>query len=437
MTAAPGVGPLSAGQSEILRRALAREGGSDVSPGELYAVEVAADSVVLTERSTGSRRTLPVQGVRPLDATVSDRGDVAILADAPDGQGRLVGRLQPDGTFQQVGRSYGASSPELSADGSRLTWLSLYDVEEVGPNGPRHLGKVPYTADRSAFLEDGRLLVRSDRDPWATGHKVPYYWLVDPAGGVQALDDVPTAESLGVPVRDKLQAVHGRLFEGATPEQCRDLADLFGYRTPSYRALTPRRDKTVFWVEPGADGQAFGLYRMVPGKGSPQAALSPADAAAVGSKRVSQAEWQPGFRRVAVAYEGPFRKAAVVDFEGGSRLLPGELAEGGTRAPLWWSPDGRWLAVELAEGDRRAVHLYDVEADALYPVVPDGRVEGWKDGNLAVTVDGVRRVILPGPLDVSRGREYVLGPKPEDAGSIEVGEGEVQVGDVRLPVRRP
>lgn len=426
--------PLTAGQSALLRRAMERPPGADLSPGGRYAVEVSADTVVLTDTSTGATQRLPVEKVQA--ATVSDRGDLAVVTASPDGQGNVVGRLAADGSVQVVDRGFGASSPELSSDGTRLTWLSLYDVKEAGPDGPRVLGKVHYTGDRSEFLEDGRLLVRSDRDVWSTGQALPHYWLIDAAGAATPLQDVPAAEALGVPVRETLVGIHGRLFDGATRAQCERLADDFGYRLPSFRGQTRERDRAIFFVPPGSDGQAFGLQRIEPGGRGPAAALSEADAAVVGSRGVTHSEWQPGNRRVAVTFDGHPRRAAIVDFEGGSRLLPGELATGGTRAPLWWSPDGKWLAVELREGERTAVHLYDVEADAQFPALPEARVQGWKDGSLEVEVGGVRRLLVPGPMDVARGREYVLGPKPEDAGEIQVGEGEVQVGEIRLPVQQ-
>lgn len=425
--------PLTAGQSALLRRAMERPESADLSPGGRFAVEVAADTVVLTDTSTGATRSLPVS--RVLAATVSDRGDLAVVTASPDGQGNLVGRLAADGTLQVVDQGHGASSPELSSDGSRLTWLSLYDVKEAGPDGPRVLGKVQYTGDRSEFLEDGRLLVRSDRDVWSTGKELPHYWLFDGAGAVTPLQDVAVAETLGVPVRETLVGIHGRLFDGATRRQCEEMADAFGYRLPVYRGQTPTRDRAIFFVPPGQDGEAFGLHRIEPGGRGPSAALSAADAAVVGRRAVTHSEWQPGNRRVAVTFDGFPRRAAVVDFDGGSRLLPGELASGGTRAPLWWSPEGRWLAVELREGERTAVHLYDVEADALFPVLPNARVEGWKDGRLEVQVDGATRLVVPGPMDAERGREYVLGPRPEEAGEIQVREGEVQVGEIRLPVK--
>lgn len=427
------VNPLTAAQSALLRRAMERPESADLSPGGRFAVEVATDSVVLTDTATGATKSLPVGGVTA--ATVSDRGDVAVVTASPDGQGNLVARLDAEGRLQVVDRGYGASSPELSADGSRLSWISHYDVKEAGPDGPRVLGRVQYIADRSEFLQDGRLLVRSDRDVWSTGTELPHYWLFDPAGAVTPLQDVAVAESLGTPVREALVGIHGKLFDGATRQQCESMADGFGYRLPNFRGQSPRRDRAVFNVPAGPDGEAFGLHLIEPGGRGPAAALSAADAAQVGRRSVTHTEWQPGERRVAVAFDGFPRRAAVVDFEGSSRLLPGELASGGTRAPLWWSPDGRWLAVEFREGERTAVHLYDVEADAMFPVLPDARVKGWKNGNLEVEVDGARRLVVPGPMDVSRGREYVLGPKPEDAGAIEVRNGEVQVGDIRLPVQ--
>ena len=139
---------------------------------------------------------------------------------------------------------------------------------------------------------------------------------------------------------------------------------------------------------------------------------------------------------MAVTFGGFPARVVLVDIEGGSRLVAGDLAKSGTRAPLWWSPDGKWLAVEVQEGDRTAVHLVDLEAEAQYPLLPDARVQGWREGLLEVVVDGVTRLEPPGKPSAERAREYALGRKPEEAGEIREGDGQVQVGDVSLPVRR-
>lgn len=245
------------------------------------------------------------------------------------------------------------------------------------------------------------------------------------------------AEGFGAPVRQPLEGVFGKLFEGASPEQCRQAVDLFGYRTPGFRGQSPSHQRTLFWSPPGDAGEPFGLHRIHSGHGPIQPALSPAMAQQVGSRKVNRVEWQPGEQCAAVAFSGPGGRVAVVDFHGSAHLLVGEPAGGDRRDSISWSPDGRWLALEMREGERIAVHLYDVEAMTLHPLVPEGQIQGWKDGQLQVLVDGKLQSLVPGPLDADRGRDYILGGRPQSAGRIEAGQEDVLIGGVRLPVRKP
>ncbi len=436
MSTSSGMSPLGANQGDYARRSMALERGQDLSPGQTWSAKVEGDSVVLTETATEKKRTVPVQGMRPVDVSVSDRGDLALVADPGDGKGQVVGRLEPDGTFRQVARGHGASKPELSADGSRLTWLSLFDVFEAGPNGPVKLASMDSTLDDCQFQQDGSLVVRGDKDPWGTGFPVPHYLVVDPQGTARRVQDVAEAEQFGAPVRQPLEGVFGKLFEGATPEQCGQAVDLFGYRTPGFRSQSPSRQRTLFWVPPGDSTEAFGLHRIHSGQGPIQPALSPAMAQQVGNRKVSRVEWQPGEQCAAVAFSGPGGRLAVVDFHGSAHLLAGEPVGGDQRNSISWSPDGRWLALEMREGERIAVHLYDVEAMTLHPLVPEGEIQGWKDGKLQVKVGDAVQSLVPGPLDQQRGRDYILGGKPQPGGKIETGQDDVLIGGVRLPVRK-
>jgi hypothetical protein len=431
-----GMGPLGNNPADALRRSLSLPRGSDLSPGEAFAAELEGDSVVLTEVATGTRRAVPVQGIRPLDVTVSDRGDLAVVGDPGDGRGQVVGRLDGDGTFHQVARGHGACSPELSADGSQLTWLTSFEVHQAGPDGPVQLASLENPAGSSQFDAAGRLVVRSDKDPWGTGFPVPHYTVVDAQGAVQRIRDVAAAEAFGAPVRAPLEGVFGKLFEGATPQQAARSVDLFGYRTPSFRGQSPSRQRTVFWVPPGEPGQAFGLYRIHSGQSGPEPALSPGMAEALGSRQVSRAEWQPGERRAAVLFGGFGGRVAVVDFQGAAHLLVGEPAGSDRPQAISWSPDGRWLALEMKEGDHLAVHLYDPEAMRSWPLVPQGEIQGWKEGRLQVRVDGKVQDLVPGPLDLERGRDYLTGGKASPPGRIESDSEGVIIGGVRLPVRK-
>lgn len=436
MSTSTGMGPLGGNSADSVRRSMSLPRGSDLSPGETFSAELEGDSVVLTELEGGARRSVPISGMRPLDVTVSDRGDLAIVADPGDGRGQVVGRLEQDGTFHQVARSHGASSPELSADGSQLTWLSPFEVQKAGPDGPVKLASLENPGDSSQFDAAGRLVVRSDKDPWGTGFKVPHYTVVDAQGAVQKIQDVAAAEEFGAPVRAPLEGVFGKLFKGATPQQAAQAVDLFGYRTPAFRGQSPSRDRTVFWVPPGGPGEAFGLYRIHSGQSGPEPALSPSMAEALGSRKVSRAEWQPGERRAAVLFGGFGGRLAVVDFQGSAHLLAGEPAGGDRPKAISWSPDGRWLALEMKEGERLAVHLYDPEAMRSWPLVSQGEIQGWKDGRLQVLVDGRIQELTPGPLDLERGRDYLTGGRTNPPGRIESGPEGVKIGGVRLPVRK-
>lgn len=396
----------------MLRRALDAPG--DLSPEGRFTAEISEDRVLLTDSLSGRRREIPTAG-RPAAVTVSDTGLAAWVTPAPDGQGQVLSALQADGTVREVERGFGLGSPELSSDGTRLTWLHLYDVKEEGGV----LARMPFTADRSEFLPDGRLLVECDRDPWSTGTKVPHYWVVDGQGTLQALEDVAEAGSLGTPVREDLAEAHRALFPGATREQGQEMVDRFGYRTPRYRGLSKSKERAVFWTPSDSHGRGSGIFLLEAGRGG----VRPVDGS---TKPVHGSEWAPGEEHVAVAIEGG--RVVVAGFDGRSRSLSGQVASA-SRAPLYWSPDGRWLAVEMGKD----VHLYDTREDAQYPAVADARIRGWREGLLEVEVAGATRLIPPGPLDVERGREYVLGPRPEDAGRIEVGDREIRVGEVSLP----
>lgn len=414
--------------------------GADLSPSGHYRVEVQEDSVVLTDARSGEIRRLPVKGATPVEATVSDRGDVAVVADKRDGQGALVGRLAEDGSLHVVERAHGISSPELSADGERLAWLSTFQVRGQDPDGsPRTLLALTERPDACEFLEDGRLLVRSDHNPWSLREKVPYYRLLDEAGQATFLDSVREAEELGMPVREPLLRLAEKLQPGSTPDQQAFMADTFGYRTPSVRVLSPGAERSVFWIPAGSAGEPFGLFRVEHGGAAPVPALEPAHAAALAGRAPAAWSFDPSGRRVALAFEGTPRRGVIVDFQGGSTLIPRELSgRDWGRAALHWSPDGRMLAMEVVQGDHPAVEVLDVETGGIYPVASRGEVVGWKDGMIEVRDPRGGTQLMPaGPLDAERAREYVIGKKPEPSGSIEERPGEVQVGEVKLPVRPP
>jgi hypothetical protein len=431
----PAAGPLNPGQIEHIRRSSTLPQGADLSPSQAFSVKVHGDSVVLTETATGDERAIPVRGMRLLDATVSDRGDVAVLGSTGDGQGQHVGRLEADGTFRLAEHAPGLASPELSADGSRLTWLSVREVREAFPDGPRTVAQLDHASHDSQFLDDGRILLRGSIDPWALRSGVPRYSVVGPDGSATTVQDVDAAEQFGLPVRSNLEKVYRRFAPGASSEQIQELVDTFGYRAPLSGVHSPSGEDGLFWISRGDSIQPFGLYRVRSGKGSPQAGLGPTDTARVGDGTILLAAFPPGERRAAVAFEGPEGWVAVSDFEGKSRLIQGLASADVDSNPLAWSPDGRLLALQIREGNRTGVQVYDIESDTLHPLVPEGRIQGWNGLNLEVVVDGSVQTLLPDSVDAQQLRDHVLGGRPQDAWTIQAGDGVVRIGGISLPVR--
>ncbi len=436
--------PISSQQASRLRQSMELGTGFDLSPGGDFSAAANTDRVDITDLKSGDKRSVRFENLTVRDVTVSDRGDVALIANVQGGPS-ILARVRPDGSLDEVTRASLCASPELSADGARLTWLGSGSVEEAGPSGVRTVANVPYPAEDCDSLEDGRLLVRTiDRVRPASGRafpeiELPCYHLVDPQGKVEALTDLATVEALDSRVRESLEAVQADRFPGISPQQCKELVDLFGYRIPQPLDRSPGGSQNLFWVDPGEGGQPFGLFKMEAGAGSPSPALSPADAAAVAGCRAGLVAWQPGESQAAVVLAGPWSRLAIVDIRGGSRLLqgiPSRPVDGDPSPTMAWSPDGRKLAVEMDVQGSRSIYVYDSETGDFFPASLAGRVKGWKDGQVEIREDDQVRLLAPVPLDREDSREFLVGEKATDAGEIRPGVGDVQIGEVRLPVRR-
>jgi len=261
-----------------------------------------------------------------------------------------------------------------------------------------------------------------------------------------------------------LQQEYARRFPGASSEQCAELASLFGDRFPRYHQTSPSGQKSLFWIPPGAPDQPFGLYRLDCGHGSPQPALdrecaqtllqpprslnpgerphprdrrTPSERAQATHRPVRHLAWQPGERRVALTYErGGFGDGTImVDFEGSSHLLPGRRTYDPGSLPTLWSPDGRWLA--LQSGDAGHVYFYDAETSQQLPQGYAGKIVRWKGINLEVQVGDDLRLVMFQKQSAHDAAGGLLGDgRQQEAGSVRSGRDEVQIGDVRLPIRR-
>ncbi len=439
--------PLNPDQVSRLRNAMGKGRGSDVSPGGKFSVEMGKqrEEVILTDLATGSARSLPL-GVAADEITVSDRGDVVVAYPELDRETYLanwcLGSLQPDGQVRPLPLSTqswkGARNPDISGDGSRLAYTDAADgsapsegyIYVDGPDG--HLrARFPEPVTGNEFLEDGRLLVQTERT-W-NSVRIPRYHLVDGAGNVAEVTDVATAEALGGQARVRLSEAYAAGLPGATAQQCRELVDQFGYRLPDH--IHSQGRSNLFWVPPGEDGQPFGLYRLEHGQGSAQPALSEADAAAVGRRPPDAVQWRPDQRGAALVFD---RRVAIVDFRRGSHLLPGAAGQAGKQgaANLQWSRDGRWLAVETArEGNIPGVDVYDTQTGDLTSVAPEGRLLGWNLGDVQVQVGSETRSVHIGDLSKDALRDELLGSQPGAARDIQVGQGEVRIGGISLARR--
>lgn len=262
-----------------------------------------------------------------------------------------------------------------------------------------------------------------------------------------------------------LQQEYARRFPQASVGQCAELAELFGGRFPTFHKNSPSGRKSIFWIPPGEPDQPFGLYRLDGGQGSPESALSaqdaralcqpprtlqpgqrphprdrrtPAERAQVTHRTIRHLAWQPDERRVALTYErGGFGDATIlVDFQGGSQVLPGLRTSGSTANPTLWSPDGRWLALQT--GSDPHVYFYDAETSQQQPRGYPGAIVGWKGLNLEVQVGDDLRVVMFQEQSARDAADGLLGDGRQDpVGPVQSGQDEVQIGRIRLPVRRP
>ncbi len=439
----PSVPPLNPDQVSRLRDSMGKGRGSDVSPGAKFSAEMGRqrDEVILTDLTTGSARSLPL-GVAADEITVSDRGDVVVAYPELDRETYLanyrLGSLQPDGQVRPLPLSTqswkGARNPEISGDGSRLAYTDAGDgaapsegyIYVDGPAG--HIrARFPERVTGNEFLEDGRLLVQTER-VW-NSVRIPSYHLVDDAGHVARVTDVATAEALGGQARARLTEAYAAGLPGATAQQCRELVDQFGYRLPD--PIHSQGRSHLFWVPRGEDGQPFGLYGLEHGQGSARRALSEADAAAVGCRPPDTVHWDPNQRGAALVFEG---RVAVVDFRGGSHLLPGVVGPG--TANLQWSRDGRWLAVEtVREGNTPGVDVFDTQTGNFTSVAAEGRLSGWNLGDVQVQVGAGTRSVHIGDLGKEALRDELLGSRSGTARDIQVGQGEVRIGGISLSRR--
>lgn len=366
----------------------------NLSPGGRFAVERERDRVVLTDRDNGSQSIVPLK-VAVDELTVSDGGDVVVTWLELDRETYLashcLGRLQPDGEVRPMPAPTaswkGPTLPELSADGTRLAYSD--------PEGGLYLdGKrvaLPGHVRRNAFLDDGRLLVVTETA------KVPRCHLVDPSGQVQHAD-LALADALGVPARERLAEAWAAAVPGATPRQCQELVDQFGYRTPEGAS-----SQNVFWVPRGAEGEPWGLHVLGAGPGLP-------------TGRPDRIDSSPDGRGAAVRCGD---RVAVVNVPAGSRVLPGEVEA------VEWSLDGRWLATQGPQG----VEVLDTRTGDLTPVA-QGRLQGWSGGDVLV---GDRSFPI-GTLDGDVLREELLGGKDAAAAGIQVGSAGVRIGGIVLPL---
>ncbi len=441
------VNPLNPDQLSRLRNAMGKGRGSDVSPGGKFSVEMGQqrDEVVLTDLSTGLARSLPL-GVAAEELTVSDRGDVVVAYPELDRETYLanyrLGSLQSDGQVRPLPLSTqswkGARNPEISGDGSRLAYTDVPDgaapsegyIYLDGPDGRlRH--RFPGRVTGNEFLEDGRLLVRTERT-W-NSVKIPSYHLVDGAGHVAQVTDVATAEALGGQARARSAEAYAAGLPGATAHQCRELVDRFGYRLPD--PIFSQGRSSLFWVPPGEDGQPSGLYCLEHGQGSAQPALSGSDAAVVGSQPPDAVQWRPDQQGAALVFDG---RVAVLDFGRGSHLLPGAVGQAGQpgAANLQWSRDGRWLAAEMVrDGSASEIDVYDTKTGDFTTVAPEGRLLGWNLGDVQVQVGSQTRSVHLGDLSKDALRDEFLDSQPGAARDIQVDQGEVRIGGIRLSRR--
>ncbi len=155
------IAPISSEQLSRLRQSMERP-GFDLSPGGQYSAKAVKDQVTITEVATGATRVVKFPDHTVEDVTVSDKGDAVLKQiDWRQGGAKFLSHLQPDGTLQDLGSGWSATSPELSSDGSRLVWAESNSVQEMGPAGARKIADIPYSGMSCGILDDGRILVRT------------------------------------------------------------------------------------------------------------------------------------------------------------------------------------------------------------------------------------------------------------------------------------
>jgi hypothetical protein len=447
--------------------------GFDLSPGSRWSVETAEDHVVLTELATGSKRDLPLKDMVALDATVSDRGDVVVLGKDRGGEEHL-GRLQPDGGFEDVPVLYACKRPELSSDGSRLVWMDANSVLEAGPAGPRTVVDLGYgRAEDCQFTADGRLVVRTGlKASWAVDcssatrglahdFSLPLFRVLDPSGTMHEALDLATSKALSSDSETAVAKCFRADVRNANQEQCRALSERFGYRPAQQVGRIFEDGSILVWVG-GADApqrwddgqppnpyvdptEPSGYYWVDTGGSDPRLAFSAEDVEKLGNKPLSPLDGSsnihvtpnPGKDHTAVLFERGLPRLCVSDERGQLHAIPGtpDVEEGRT-LNLQWSPDGRYLAVQMKSDRGPVVRLYDTQNEAVSATSHKGILQEWKDDVVRVAVGDEIKEIVPGVLDATEMRAEVLGDDAQPASEIRVGVGEVRIGGISLPVRR-
>jgi molybdenum cofactor synthesis domain-containing protein len=116
----------------------------------------------------------------------------------------------------------------------------------------------------------------------------------------------------------------------------------------------------------------------------------------------------------------------------GARCLPNRL---GTAPGILLETHGRWLA--LQSGDAGHVYFYDAETSQQLPQGYAGKIVRWKGINLEVQVGDDLRLVMFQKQSAHDAAGGLLGDgRQQEAGSVRSGRDEVQIGDVRLPIRR-
>jgi hypothetical protein len=403
--------------------------GRDESPAGTYQASALPDQVVL-QGPQGEQR-LAVPGLSLQAVAVGDGGQVAVAGTRPQRPHSPVLAVLTGGMPREIGELGYRASFDVAPDG-RVAFHSVYDIYVDEGQGPRPLARVPTMVDQVEYLDDGRLVARTVMYSWGTA--IPVYYVVEPDGRATPLEDPRLADELGLPVLDPLARNYQEIFPGVGPYQAVQLAEQFGYSLPSMVLRAPDRRRAVFSCDERVSPRA-GTWVLQVGSGRALPLQARPGSPPLPARRLSEGVWSPDGSQAALLFSenGQEPNLAVLGADNLALVAPFPVNRHQDEAPACWSQDGRLLAVELLENGRPVVYCCD--GQRFFPVIPEARLRGWDGEKLKVEKDGVALSIPPAPLDPARAAEYLLGPAPPPAGTIEVGDGYVDVGPVRLPRR--